>query len=79
MAQLLVRNVEQEIVRALRERAARAGRSAEAEHREILKQVLLPERSAQSLKELLLSIPDVGDDEDFLGHRDEDRGRTVEL
>ncbi len=61
------------------QRAARSGRSAEAEHREILKQVLLPARSGKSLKDLLLAMPDVGEDEDFLGRRDEDRGRTVEL
>jgi plasmid stability protein len=77
MAQLLVRNVEPEVVQALRERAARAGRSAEAEHREILKQVLLPECSRRSFKELLVSMPDVGHDDDF--RRDDDRGRAVEL
>lgn len=36
MAQLTVRNVSEDIVRALRVRAARHGRSAEAEHRLIL-------------------------------------------
>ena len=40
MSQLTVRNIPHEIVRALRLRAARNGRSAEAEHRLILAQVL---------------------------------------
>jgi len=65
VAQLIVRNIEAEVVRALKVRAARHGRSAEAEHREILREVLL-NRPAPSLKEHLLQIPDVGDDDDFL-------------
>ena len=40
MSQLTVRNIPEGIVRALRVRAARNGRSAEAEHRLILAQVL---------------------------------------
>jgi plasmid stability protein len=42
MAQLTVRNVDDRIVRALKARASRAGRSAEAEHRRILEEVLSP-------------------------------------
>jgi plasmid stability protein len=45
MPQLTVRNLPEELVRALRIRAARNGRSAEAEHRMILAQAL---RSAES-------------------------------
>ena len=41
MADLLVRGVDEEIVRALKERAGAHGRSAEAEHREILREALL--------------------------------------
>lgn len=41
MAQLTVRKVEAEVVGALRRRAAANGRSAEAEHREILRTTLL--------------------------------------
>ncbi|MDE2926895.1 MAG: hypothetical protein OXT71_10910 [Acidobacteriota bacterium] len=41
MAQLTVRNVTQQVVRALKRRAAAHGRSAEAEHREILRRALL--------------------------------------
>ena len=40
MAQLTVRNVDPEIVRRLKMRAAQHGRSAEAEHRAILERVL---------------------------------------
>ena len=40
MASLHVRNVSDEIVAKLKERAARNGRSAEAEHRKLLNEVL---------------------------------------
>jgi plasmid stability protein len=40
MATLTVRNLDDSVVRALRVRAAERGRSAEAEHREILREVL---------------------------------------
>jgi antitoxin FitA len=43
MAQLIVRNVDQELVRRLRLRAAANGRSGEEEHRRILEEVLVPE------------------------------------
>lgn len=45
MAQLIVRNIDDELVRILKERATRHGRSAEAEHREILKEALQPSRA----------------------------------
>jgi antitoxin FitA len=77
MNQLIVRNLEEEVVRELRLRAARHGRSAEAEHREILREALLPAKAKRSLKELLLAIPTVGEDADF--ERNPDRGRDVEL
>ncbi len=46
MPQLLVRNVPVDVVEALKRRAARHGRSAEAEHRAILEQALLAGRDA---------------------------------
>ena len=73
--QLIVRNLEEDIVRELKLRAARHGRSAEAEHREILRQVLLPRK--KPFKALLLEIPQGGDDADF--ERVQDYGRDVEL
>lgn len=77
MAQLLVRNLDERIVRRLRERAARNGRSAEQEHREILREALLGKRPRRTLKQALLSMPDVGRDADFA--RKPDRGRKVRL
>ena len=64
MAQLIVRNLEDTVVKALRERAAKKGRSTEAEHREIFRAALATTRRATRLKELLLAMPDAGDDED---------------
>jgi antitoxin FitA len=75
--QLIVRNLEEEVVAALRLQAARHGRSAEAEHREILRRTLLPAKGKKSLKELLLAMPPVGEDADF--ERLTDRGRDVDL
>jgi plasmid stability protein len=40
---LIVRNIDDELVQRLKRRAARHDRSAEAEHREILKQALAAE------------------------------------
>ena len=65
MAQLIVRNLDDEIVVRLRQRAAKHQRSTEAEHREILREALLPARRRSSLKEHLLAMPDVGADDDF--------------
>jgi plasmid stability protein len=70
MSQLIVRNVGQEIVGALKRRAARHGRSAEAEHREILQAALREEVERASFKAALASMPDVGADEDFEFERD---------
>lgn len=64
MANLLVRNVDEALVQSLRERAAAHGRSAEAEHREILATALRkPQR--KTFAEVLMSIPNVGEDADF--------------
>jgi antitoxin FitA len=61
---LVVRNVDEEVALALKKLAASHGRSAEAEHREILKSVLQrPKR--RSAAEILSSMPHVGEDSDF--------------
>jgi len=65
MAQLVVRNLPDDLVKALKQRAAKHNRSAEQEHREILKSVLRRPRR-RSLAEVLLAMPNVGNDEDFL-------------
>jgi plasmid stability protein len=61
---LIVRNVEPDIVQALKIAAAAHGRSMEAEHREILRTALLqPPR--RTFAEVLARMPRVGRDEDF--------------
>lgn len=51
MASLTVRSLDEGLVRLLRIRAAENGRSAEAEHREILRQALEGDRKAPSRAE----------------------------
>jgi antitoxin FitA len=64
MATLIVRNVDERLVQALRELAASHGRSSESEHREILASVLGRPRR-RTFAEALMEIPDVGQDSDF--------------
>ena len=64
MANLLVRNVEDEVVNALKARCGSRGISAEEEHRRILRAALLGPRR-KSLAEVLSAIPNVGRDDDF--------------
>lgn len=71
MANLIVRNIDEKIVDALKARAGQHGRSAEAEHRRILESALLRPRK-KNLTEALQSIPNVGSDADF--ERDDDSG-----
>ena len=61
---LVVRNVDKEIVLALKQQADSHGRSAEAEHLEILKSVLQRPRR-WSVADILSSMPNVGKDADF--------------
>jgi antitoxin FitA len=71
MANLMVRNVDEEVVRALKARAGMDGISAEAEHRRILEEALLKPKK-RLLAEVLLTIPNVGMDSDF--ERIQDKG-----
>lgn len=64
MANLVVRNLDQRVVDALKQRAAQHGRSAEAEHRALLEEHLLRPKG-KSFAEALSTIPNVGRDEDF--------------
>jgi antitoxin FitA len=64
MPDLLVRGIDEETVRALKERAGAHGRSAEAEHRAILKAALARPRR-RTFAEVLASMPEVGLDTDF--------------
>lgn len=77
MAQLLVRDLPEAVVRSLKVRAARHGRSAEAEHRRILVEVLLHRGARGTLKDWLLAMPPGGTEADFARRRD--RGRPVPL
>ena len=61
---LVVRNVDEDVALALKQKAAAHGRSAEAEHREILRTALQrPKR--RSVAEILSNMPNVGEDADF--------------
>ena len=71
MASLVVRNLDQRIVDALKQRAARNGRSTEAEHRALLEAFLLWPKG-KSFAEALTGMPNVGQDEDFERLEDED-------
>ncbi len=66
MSQLTVRNVSAELVQSLKQRAAEHGRSAEAEHREILREALREgaddfEARAKILRERLRSTIDMSE------------------
>jgi plasmid stability protein len=76
MADLLVRGVDEALVRALKERAGAHGRSAEAEHREILAAALARPRR-RSFAEVLASMPEVGIDADF--ERVESEGKVLRV
>jgi plasmid stability protein len=64
MPNLIVRNVPEDVIKALNKRAARHGTSAEAEHRKILTQALLKTRK-RSFTEVIAAMPNVGKDYDF--------------
>lgn len=76
MANLVVRNVDDDIVKALKARAGKHGISAEAEHRRILESSLLRPKK-KSFTEALMAIPSVGQDADF--DRAEDDGDTDDV
>jgi len=73
MANLIVRNLDERIVVALKQRAVRHGRSAEAEHRTLLEELLLRPKG-KSFAEALAAMPNVGRDDDFERIEDESAG-----
>lgn len=73
MAQLLFRDLEDEVVQALKQKAAEEGTSVEEAHRRVLRVALLSKRSRKSFKEFLLEMPEVGDDLLFERHRSSPR------
>jgi plasmid stability protein len=74
-AKPIVRKIDEAPRRALKARAARNRRSAEAEHREILPEALAPRPGRRTFTDALLEMPDIGEDADF--ERPRDMGRTV--
>ena len=64
MANLVVRNLDERIVKSLKKSAARNNRSAEAEHRAILEKALLKTKR-KTFVEVLAAMPNVGRDTDF--------------
>ena len=75
MPQLHLRNVSDDLVAALRARAARNGRSMEAEHRRILEEALQPtcskRRMLEALEGLAWHVPG------FRPQRMRDAGRPI--
>jgi plasmid stability protein len=64
MANLMVRNVDDAVVKALKARAGKRGSSAEAEHRRILAHALRKPKK-KTFVQVLMKIPKVGKDSDF--------------
>ena len=78
MPQLIVRQIEEKVVKKLKERAGQHGVSMEEEHRRILRAALVGvSKKKPSFKEHLLSMPNVGTDDDF--ERGPQINRPVEL
>ena len=66
MPQLIVRQIEEKVVRKLKERAGQHGVSMEEEHRRILREALREKPNKKpSFKEYLRQMPDIGPDELF--------------
>lgn len=73
VAQLIVRDLSEDLVKALKQRAAKRNRSTEQEHREILQSVLRsPKR--RHLADVLAAIPNVGEQSDFGREQTDKRG-----
>ena len=78
MPQLIVRQIEDKVVKKLKVQAGQHGVSMEEEHRRILRAALLgPSKKKRSFNEHLLSMPNVGKDKDF--ERASQIERAVEL
>nr|WP_294531319.1 hypothetical protein [uncultured Rhodopila sp.] len=75
MGQLIVRGLDDRLIRTLKQRAARTGRSAEAEHRIILEQALAPETEtfAEAAARLRARTPTQATDSVDLIREDRDR------
>ncbi|MDB6068681.1 MAG: DNA-binding protein [Pedosphaera sp.] len=66
MPQLIVRKIEEKVVKKLKQQAGEHGVSMEEEHRRILRESLLGKAGKRkSFKEALLAMPNAGKDADF--------------
>ena len=80
MAQLIVRKLNDRLVRRLKRRAAQHGISTEEEHRRILREILEPKEKLKpkmNFKEFLLTVPDFGEDAD--AYRKKAKWREMDL
>ena len=78
MPQLIVRQIEEKVVKKLKQQAGEHGVSMEEEHRRILRKSLLGKAGRRtSFKEALLAMPNVGNDADF--ERGPQLERAIEL
>ena len=73
MPQLIVRQIEEKVVKKLKQQAGTHGVSMEEEARCILREALVgPSKKKRSFKEFLFTMPNVGEDQDF------ERGPQIE-
>jgi len=77
MPQILIRKLDDAVVRKLRARAVAEGVSAEEEARRILRRSLMGETPPMSLIDFLRTMPD--SDDDSLFERPKSKPRKVEL
>jgi antitoxin FitA len=78
MPQLIVRRIEEKVVKKLKQQAGAHGVSMEEEHRRILRESLFGKaRKRLPLKEYLSRMPNIGPDELF--ERKHDVGREVDI
>ena len=73
MAQLLVKGLDNEVVKALKQKGAEEGISVEEAHRRLLRAALLAPEPKKSFKEFLLEMPEGGEDSVFERHTTEPR------
>ncbi len=78
MAQILIRKLEDSVVRKLRAKAASEGISAEEAARRILRRSLTGSAPAVSLIDYIRSMPDMGED-DSIFERPKNKPRKVKI
>src|SRR6059058_5269251 len=78
MAQILIRRLDQHVVRKLRAKAAAEGVSAEEEARRILRRSLVGDVPSMPLIDFLRTMPDVDDDSMFRRRKRKPRNVALE-